>query len=302
MATFFQLGCYAQRRFKAVMLLLLLGTSAEWAVGETVRDQTVRVTLHDGRVVAGLVDGRTDLDHLWLGSESQGVQLLSRFPWPAIASAEQHGERLEIDQLQKQAVVHLTLEPSIAALEPRQPNTQPHKEWSERDVFPSQVTPLRVQSLDIESRLANWDNDAEIDGLLVTVFPNTAAGVWTAVRGTLDLRLIGEIYPRAEHPHRYPRAGFHVLARASHVVRELDFQYGPATFRLPFQDLDPEVARDIASYGVVEARLGVSGQGVFEASEPFQRLRQASPTRDRLQLLRGQRAIPTHGIRGRLAY
>ena len=259
-------------------------------------DQPIVVELRDGRRIQGDVDRRSNTDELWLRSELNGAQIASRYFWSDINKVWQSGQAIELQRLHA----------DVQALPPRTAQGLAQTEWEQPLLLTAETAADRntvllpqiaaafpeVRSLHIEARLANWDADAPADGLLVTVYPLSSTGEWMPVRGNLDLTLLGEVWPGSEEPHRYPRAGFHELARASHLVRKVDFARGPATFQLPLRKVHPEAMPSIATYGLVHARLGVSGAGVFEASDSFVRLREPSPTRDRLQLFRGQRFFP----------
>jgi hypothetical protein len=293
--------CFLQGCWSAALMFPLL-IQSDRAVAREGFDiaQPLRIELSDGRTVSGTLDSQTTADRLWLRSEADGAQLTSSFDWSSITAAFQ-GER---------PISARALHSTAAALESRpapldsESNSLPRPAFLQAGAVPEPLpSPApRVQSLRIESTLANWDSDVAPDGLQITLYPLTAAGGWTPVRGNLDLTLMAEVEPRPESQQRYLQAGFHELARASHLVREVDFAQGPATFALPFARVQPDLATQIATYGVVHARLGVPSQGTFEASDPFGRLRQASPTRDRLQLFRGQRYFPVDSYRLREAY
>jgi hypothetical protein len=293
--------CFLQRCRCAALLFVLL-SQPDQSVAREGFDiaQPLRIELSDGRTVSGTLDSQTTADRLWLHSEADGAQLTSSFDWGSITAAF-HGER---------PISARILRSTAAALESR-----PTPLDSESNAFPRPAfvqvravpEPLpspapRILSLRIESTLANWDSDVAPDGLQITIYPLTATGIWIPVRGNLNLTLMAEVGPRPESQQRYLQAGFHELARASYLVREVDFALGPATFALPFARVQPDLATQIATYGVVHARLGVPGQGTFEASDAFSRLREASPTRDRLELFRGQRYFPVERYRLREAH
>jgi len=281
----------------AVLLIFLSGaiSSEPLAADERWRpDEPIELLLRDGRRVIGTVDGRSSHDLLWLNTRMAGVELASRYPWDDVVEIAQGPTPLSVDELLTQLdSAKLPAIPERPGLEGPGSTVLIQNAPGAEDLLPaSPPLTARVQALQIDARLANWDADAPADGLLVTIYPQTSLGDWTPVRGNLDLWLLGEVWPRPEQPYRYPRSGFQELGRASHLVREVDFSHGPATFQLPLRHVHPEAMHAIATYGIVHARLGVNGQGVFEAADSFVRLRQASPTRDRLQLFHGQRFFP----------
>ena len=145
----------------------------------------------------------------------------------------------------------------------------------------------------IDAELANWDSDVEVDGLLLHVYPLTENRISVPVDGSLQIEVLGQKFLR----QRQPTNVFEV-ARTSHRVRKQDF--GPtrgATYRIPFRTIHPEFQLDVGTYGMVHARLGVPGQGSFEASV-HTRLRTFDPVRDQLQLQRGKRFFASERTRG----
>ena len=162
------------------------------------------------------------------------------------------------------------------------------------DRFPApSPSPPRVQSLMLNVELANWDSDVEVDGLLLHIYPLNRDWVPVAIDGTLQIEVIGQKFARRRQPTR-----FFELARTSHRVRKQDF--GPthvATYRIPFRTVHPEFQLDVGTYGLVHARLGIPGQGSFEASVQT-RLRTFDPVRDQLQLERGKRFFASERTRG----
>jgi hypothetical protein len=70
-----------------------------------------------------------------------------------------------------------------------------------------------------------------------------------------------------------------------------DFGPNGATVDLPFKKLDPERDLDVIPVGLLQARLGISGQGSFQAPATELWLRPTSYLRDELQLHTGQRSL-----------
>jgi hypothetical protein len=71
-----------------------------------------------------------------------------------------------------------------------------------------------------------------------------------------------------------------------------DFGPGGAVYRLPFQEVHPELDTSMAPRGAVHARLSVPGQGTFEATSSMVRIRPYSAIRDALQRETGFRFFP----------
>jgi hypothetical protein len=77
----------------------------------------------------------------------------------------------------------------------------------------------------------------------------------------------------------------------SQPVAPIDFHDGVASYALRFRTVRPESDWRLHSDALVNVRLGVFGQGNFEASVPVA-IRKFNPVRDRLQLTRGSRFFP----------
>jgi hypothetical protein len=143
----------------------------------------------------------------------------------------------------------------------------------------------RVRSVSLHAMPANWDADVELDGLAVAVFPLDEHGQTTAVAGSLELSLIGEM-PPGYRGDRNPQLGHWRLQ-----LRPDDFGWRGGVFRLPFQAAHPEFDTELGACGAVHARLSVPGQGTFETTVTM-RIRPASGFRDRLQQSAGVRFLP----------
>lgn len=150
-----------------------------------------------------------------------------------------------------------------------------------------------VRSLNIRATVANWDRDAEIDGLLLHVQPLDGFGVVVPVDGIVDVQLATET-KLATGGRSLTRLDntFNVTERWSVPIRAIDFDAAGTTVKLPFRRFHPERQFDIASSALAMAKLKLPTAGVFEASDPFVQLRPYSRFRDELQQLRGQRLFP----------
>ncbi len=115
------------------------------------------------------------------------------------------------------------------------------------------------------------------------IYPRTSRSELRPVHGMLNVRLIG---CSLRGPGR--RALFPEIGRWSKRVRREDFGISGAVFQLPFQRVNPQVDLDFGAYGQVLVRLGIPGQGRFDASVAV-RLRTRSPLRDKLELLERRR-------------
>jgi hypothetical protein len=123
--------------------------------------------------------------------------------------------------------------------------------------------------LNLEVEVANWDHDAEPDGLRVLVAPLDYFGYVVPVFASVDFQLLTQ-------PHRPPGAQ-HVRRRRSNQRREEwsrrvrihDFGPAGAVYELPFRNLSANARFNIGPEALLTARLGVAGSGVFSANREF---------------------------------
>ncbi|MGI9427239.1 MAG: hypothetical protein ACR2NM_01180, partial [Bythopirellula sp.] len=247
----------------------------------------ITVQTSDGRELTGEVDEQTDARHLWIRQENEQIQLTTAVPWKSIVSATDGDEILSLEELPnllrgritnaslgflvQQAVYQspvdssLTIPPGIH----RKPQRLP-----------------RVHSIDVEAFLVNLDRDVEPDGLELLVAALDEHGQPVPVKGSLYVRLWGE----RMQPHgslvRYEN-----LQTWNQPVVPLDFKDGVASFAMRFRTVRPEFDWRLHSDALINVRLGVVGQGNYEASVPVA-IRKFNPVRDRLQLTRGTRFFP----------
>lgn len=252
--------------------------------------EPIDVELADGTIVTGEVDAQTDADRLWLRREETGIVLCSGYSWDEVQALYRGQNRIvgteipkSIGDLKSPAKSVLDITPAIspeatARLTPAN--------------LPVTNTRPRIESLHIEAQLARWGRTAANDGLRVFVFPLSADGQLVPVRGQLGLSLFAEIVNARGGEYTVLRPDFRELESTSELVRISDFANGPAVFQLPFRRFHPDVDFDFAPGAVVHARLGIAGQGVFEASADCVPTRNFSPIRDQLQLYQGQRFFP----------
>ena len=149
-----------------------------------------------------------------------------------------------------------------------------------------------MASVRIYASVANWDNDPADDGLLVTVFPTTTSGQLRPIDGQLNLKLFGRVNQRSLIRRQFPE-----LTRGSFRVRATDFGPDGATYKFRFRNFHPEKKLDIDVFGLLTARMVVTGHGTFDASDSNVRLRRLSRFRDRLQFQSGRRFLPAENSR-----
>lgn len=273
--------------------------------------EQVVVVLLDGRSTHGDVDARTDAERLWLRREIPGVQLASGFAWDQVKTVRAAGQSyagrdflpiagaiasegksyLRIEPyrqppsatLAPEAPVNERVNRQPAGAPPRLPGFEPSPEPQANEQLRRRHAEQRVKSLMVEAYLAQWDGDPQPDGLRVFVYPLSADGEIVPVNGQVDLSLLGEIEKVGSLPD------FRELDRGHFTLRKDDFARGPGVVELPFRQFHPDVNFDVARQAVLHARLGVNGQGVFEASDANVQLRGFSRIRDQLQMFQRRR-------------
>jgi hypothetical protein len=250
-------------------------------------EDTVTVQSRDGRILTGEVDTRTDENLLWLRCTAPSILVMSSVQWSQVVVAQYRGQALsaaEFRPLAEKLKSKLPADffPSDFAWLGGASQSRPISRTSE----PGIRQHPKVQSLHIEAAVANWDADVEIDGLELRVFPCAADGEIVPTHGMISVRLIGH-YP-------YPtnrKDAFRELARWGKKVRTTDYGDWGAVYRFPFQNVHPEFDLASSADGLVHCKLGVPGQGNFEASVPIS-LRPYNPLREQLQLHQRKRFFP----------
>ena len=254
------------------------------------------------------VDAPTNNRFLWLRSTAPSMSISSAVPWDQVSGATYEGRSLDVNELRTLAdrlKSELVPEDPDSSLPPPRPTrlrlaapSPPHR-------------PHRVQSLEIDARIANWDADAEMDGLEIRISPLGPHGTVVPVSGSLRVRLTGQrvrgrrlregfsetlggIHDRHRIGHHVrgtrSREQFPEIGRWSHPVHPLQFDPYGAVFRLPFRTVQPGLDLEFDPYGQLHAQFTAPMHGSFAASIPV-RIRAFSPVRDRLQLYYDRRFL-----------
>lgn len=145
----------------------------------------------------------------------------------------------------------------------------------------------RVVSLSIDAYVANWDQDAELDGLVLHLYPINSQGEIVPVNGQVEMQLIGQRHRELDWLGRNNREKFPELEQWTMRVRKSDFGPDGATLKLEFRRIRPEFRTELAESALLTGSLGVAGQGRFDASSadviirPFSRFRDEHSLRSR---------------------
>lgn len=247
--------------------------------------ESVTAILRDGRSVKGVIDIRTDAHHLWLRRTLDGFDLASGFAWTEVLAGRIEDRELDANQLQRWAEENK---------KPGRPFSQVARAQSSN--LPSGVQPsakrARPKTLVIQAQLAQWDKDAQSDGLRIAVSPLDAHGQLVPVDGHVEFTLVVE-HERIDGGQRFIKGPvFPEGERFSFVVSRQDFADGAAFYELAFSKIHPDFDPNIASQALVHARLSVPTVGVFEASDAQVCLRELSCFRDQLQYYTPGRYLP----------
>ncbi len=262
--------------FLTHVCLLFMLAAAPVAVGTP-----ARVALVDGRVVEGELDDATDEHHLWLRRGDDRVLLSTSYRWNEVASVEIDGQVVTSKQILDQSADYVAAWPEYFLFA----QDESHRAHSATCDEPIGRLP-RAVSTSFVAELANWDGDVEPDGYEIAVTVFDELGQPMAVRGTLAARLEGERGDRRGVP-MVPVE----LERWTNRIDLDQFANGPAVFRLPFRQIDPEVELDIEPGGILEVEVGAFGYGRMAASRAVP-IRAFNPIRDRYELSTGSRFFP----------
>jgi hypothetical protein len=254
---------------------------------------TVTVHVASGRQFFGQVDPRTDETSLVLRIGKPQLHVRRPIVWNQITAVVVEGKELSAAEFRKRiASPEWQSTGEIAsgkdAAEPVEIASIRRVNVWEPEVPTERLVPA-VAALHIDAYVANWDYDVELDGLVVHVYPLDNWGQTVPAFGTLQVDLIGNGPTNLVSGNPFP-----LLGQWSQIVRPHDVGPAGAVFRFPFTWVHPDFSRKwtVGSFGMVHARLAVGGQGVYEDTADFTRIRPYSPIRDRMQQLRDRRFSP----------
>ncbi len=273
--------------WQTVITVWFIGLASSTLAEEPSGDQ-LTVYLKSGRSFTAAVDQRTNDDQLWLRFEATATRLWRPISWARVVGGQYRGRELqarEVQQLAKQlrstsrpieAVPRHT--PAVpGGRAPQTPNVDKPKsnsQWA-REALARRT---KVRSLAVDIELANWDADAEPDGLSVVVYPLDSRGNVLPVDGQLEVQLTGLRPVALPARYSFPRgAAFPRLLRWSRPVRAANTNDTGAVVLLPFPKHTPAKDVTLDAFGAVTARLSVPGHGVFDATDHLVRIRPYRP-------------------------
>lgn len=217
----------------------------------------VELQLFDGRKPGGRVT-EVDATHIWLETSAAGISLRSGFPRHNIAAVH------VCDEKSGNITPTAGLRPSLPALSPADVTGLPLPSVPALPrTEPAPVRNQRVANLQVSGYITSWDADADVDGVLLAVNCLDVQGRPTAADGLLEVHLSG----------RQPAGRLGKLRASDRVrleswtirVRPGDFAQGFATYRLEFRKSKPEDRLQLTPVGTLQAKVSVTGQGVFQS-------------------------------------
>lgn len=234
--------------------------------------------LKTGDAVQGELHRGTDTQALWLLRRDHSASLAWSVPWTSIAW-------VEIDGARSGRGVAIELAPTLGA---EIDITATLGAGVVRHVATTRRPLARVERIHVEAYSANWDADAETDGIELLLIALDSTGCPNPVAGSLQVELLGGRLT-SRHKETYGE-----LERWSERITPQQYDFtGVGRVRLAFRNIKPDLDSSIDPEGAVRVRFGADRQGgAYEALAPVS-LRSFSPLRDRMELNRGVRMFPS---------
>lgn len=272
------------RWFPAVLfpaVLIILTPSAVFADRPAQAQAHVTAILTDGRHISGYVDAQTDAHSLWIDSRQPGLVLKSSHNWSTIAQitlnkAIYTGGQMPTEAIKVRSTWHTELE--INPRRTRQPARLPPGISTRRS---------QIRVVDVDAVSANWDRNADDDGLRISITPRDANLNIVAANAVVEVELVGERFS----PTQSGRRQFVRLGKWTKTVTASQFTASGVHIEVPYQHRMPDSRSnhsDILSDGTVHVRFKVSGVGAFDGTDPWVRLRRYSRLQDRYRLHTGR--------------
>jgi hypothetical protein len=236
----------------------------------------VRVVLRDDRAFSAYVDHRTDDEVLWLRLSRGSATLSTGFTWDVVRSVHVEADQYTATEFRDVAPYFASDQPlnsrrSSRILGPEETGT-PSLQSTQTDRFRT-----KVQSLFITASVANWDRDAESDGIELRLITRNVDGEVIPIQGSMNAELFGRSYSpvRGSPP-------LLTLGRWSQPVPMTAFTtQKEAVCRLPFLSQNLDHIQELQTIGLLRVQLNVANQGDFFA-ESWVRIRTYNPIRDEL--------------------
>ena len=261
--------------------------------------QQVTVELASGRVFTAMIDERSDDKILWLRFQTSSTILMRPVEWNRVVAAHVDGKKITSAELQA------SLETFASSHHHWRPGDPPRNTNADNNSTDAQQaaqalgSDRRVQSIQVDAFLGNWDADVESDGLIVHIYPLDDQGNVVEVRATANLSLIGVTGTRRPSPSGRALASnrkFPILGRWTRAINANDFDLTGVSLRLPFGAIHPEFNPRIRSQALVHIKLSIPGHGVFETTAAPTTVRPINVIRNQVEAASGTRFLPIETI------
>jgi hypothetical protein len=278
-------------RTLSVVFIVVCGS----AISAAADDRLVELSVAGGRQYHGVIDPSSNQDKLVLRTGRNGITLLRPIAWDRIVAAKLDGDSIDPPKLKEMVGSGLTV-PDSGRKRIELRDAGKVAEASQKAAVSS--PPQQIVSVSFDAFVANWDQDVEMDGLVVELAAVDAKEFLAACEGTVEIELFA---PQRRVFHHAPRSGgdtLELVERWSRSIAAQDFGKSNVRLRLPFGTIHPELDADwlASSYGLVHVRVAIPGHGVFDASQDGVRIRPWAPNRDNLEMNAGRRFVPTEGL------
>jgi hypothetical protein len=171
-------------KFASCTIALLCGWFG--LVGPCLAEESVTATLRDGRSVTGAVDVRTDAQNLWLRRTRNGFELVSGFAWNDVLEGRAGNQQFDMPGLRSWAETNKKPGRTFAQLPAAGATNLP----AGRRLATTSAHWLKT--LVVQGQLAQWDKDAQPDGLRIAVSPLDHQGRIVPIDGHVEFTLVVE--------------------------------------------------------------------------------------------------------------
>jgi hypothetical protein len=240
-------------RLAPIAVVLLLATQAVAA------ETTIKVRTSSGREFEGVLDSRTNSEQLWLRWQIGQVELQRPILWERIVTADISGGPIEIAELQRRAEELST--PG---------RTTQLRQAPEVQRTAANLRPI-VRSIRCTAWLANWDADADFDGLMVEIEALDADGIAIDVQGTVAAELITL---ESQPAYLGSTSGGRPAVSLGNWSQPWSAQ---RSVRLELQGRQPPGGGNLGRYALLKLKVTIPGSGVFEQQVDGFRLRPYTP-------------------------
>jgi hypothetical protein len=224
------------------------------------------VRLESGREFRGILDARTDDHHLWLRWRIGEVELQRPIVWQRIVQAELNGEAIDVDDLRARST-ELATPGRVTQLRQGPAEQVP--------AVATSVIPAVIRSIRCNAYLANWDADAEFDGLSVEIEAVDQFGNSVSAVGTIQAELVTLDYQPA---YLGSTSGGRQPTSLGQWSRPWDSQHGAV--QLELQGRVPQREGRLDRYALLKIRVTIPGSGVFEQQLDGLRMRPFTPVQN----------------------